>query len=40
MLLKKDPKAVKEYEALLQYDKYKAYASKGLGDYYFDKESI
>ena len=37
---KKDPKAVKEYEALLQYDKYKAYASKGLGDYYFDKKDL
>ena len=37
---KKDPKAVKEYETLLQYDKYKAYASKGLGDYYFDKKDL
>ena len=38
--VKKDPKVVKEYETLLQYDKYKAYASKGLGDYYFDKKDL
>ncbi len=25
---------------MLQYDKYKAYASKGLGDYYFDKKDL
>ena len=37
---KKDPKAIKEYETLLQYDKYKAYASKTLGDYYFDKKDL
>ena len=37
---KKDPKAIKEYETLLQYDKYKAYASKALGDYYFDKKDL
>ena len=38
--VKKDPKVVKEYETLLQYDKYKAYASKSLGDYYFDKKDL
>ena len=38
--VKKDPKVVKEYETLLQYDKYKAYASKGLGDYYFNKKDL
>ena len=38
--VKKDPKVVKEYEILLQSDKYKAYASKGLGDYYFDKKDL
>lgn len=38
--IKKDPKVIKEYEALLQSDKYKAYASKGLGDYYFDKKNL
>ena len=37
---KKDEKVVKEYETLLQTDKYKAYASKGLGDYYFDKKDL
>ena len=37
---KKDAKVVKEYETLLQTDKYKAYASKGLGDYYFDKKDL
>lgn len=38
--VKKDPKVVKEYETLLQTDKYKAYVSKGLGDYYFDKKDL
>ena len=38
--VKKDPKVLKEYETLLQYDKYKAFASKGLGDYYFDKKDL
>lgn len=38
--IKKDSRVVKEYEILLQSDKYKAYASKGLGDYYFDKKDL
>ena len=37
---KKDPKLVKEYETLLKSEKYKAYASKALGDYYFDKKDL
>ena len=37
---KKDPKLVKEYEILLKSEKYKAYASKALGDYYFDKKDL
>ena len=37
---KKDSKAIKEYEKLLQSEKYKAYASKGLGDYYFDNKDL
>jgi len=37
---KKDPKLVKEFETLLKSEKYKAYASKALGDYYFDKKDL
>ncbi len=37
---KKDSKAIKEYEKLLQSEKYKTYASKGLGDYYFDNKDL
>ena len=37
---KKDPKLVKEFETLLKSEKYKAYASKALGDYYFDKNDL
>ena len=37
---KKDPKLIKEYETLLKSEKDKTYASKGLGDYYFDKKDL
>lgn len=36
--LKKDNKAVKEYETLLNSSKYKIYANKSLADYWYDKK--
>lgn len=36
--LKKDNKAVKEYENLLNSSKYKIYANKSLADYWYDKK--
>lgn len=37
-LTKKDNKLIKEYEKLLNSSKYKSYANKGLGDYWYDKK--
>ena len=37
---KKDSKLVGQYEKLLKYPKYKNYASKNLGDYYFERKDL
>lgn len=37
-MIKKDTKVVKEYESLLNSAKYKIYAMKNLGDYWYDKK--